>query len=181
MRENFVLNFPGFANSNSQCHIRILADPDKPVVIVCSQFLNYTGTSIMNAYEIIRGYIYDYLSMKHRNELKEEIAQELDHLAKIIEKTRKFRIAFVVYLLRFAAKLLTNRLPFIKQLKESKPEIYWVEHWPEGSGILTGTNYLLVSENEVGDPSWKKIDVASISKSLGYEQKDFEIPDEIVA
>ena len=181
MREDFVLYFSGFANSKSRCHIRILADSEKPIVIICSQFKSNSGTSIMNAYEFIREQVYDYLAKKRKDRLKEDIAQELDGFAELIEKTKKFRVAFFAYLLRFTARSFRSKIPLIDQINREVPDVYWIEHWPEGSSLLKGTNYLLVSENEVGEPNWKKINISSLSKLFGYEPEDFKIPEDAIA
>lgn len=89
MREDFHLKFPGFDGYQSRCHVRILADSGKPMVVICSQVRTKPGTSIMNAYEIIRSIVFDYLAKKHSEKLKHDTATELEGLADTIEKTRK--------------------------------------------------------------------------------------------
>lgn len=48
------LKFPGFHGSAGKCHVRFckLAD-EKPLAIICSQYINYYGTSNTNAHEAI--------------------------------------------------------------------------------------------------------------------------------
>jgi len=181
MREDFHLTFPGFGECESRCHIRILADPGKPIVVICSQLKTKPGTSIMNAYEIIRGYVYEYLAKKHSEKLKYDTAQELEGLAETIEKAKKLRVAIVIYLLRLAARVLTGQAPKIDQICWEEPDAYWIEHWPEGTGPLHEVDYLLVSENEVGNPKWHRVNAFRFAERIGYTQEDFAIPEEVVA
>lgn len=181
MREYFHLVFSGFHGYLSRCHVRILADSGKPMVVICSQVKTKPGTSVMNAYEIIRGIVFDYLAKRHSEKLKHDTATELEGLAETIEKTRKHRVALVAYLLRLAARALTNRVPLLEQINREEPELYWIEHWPKGTGVGDDVDYLLVSENEVGEPRWGRINYSKLAESIGYTGVDFEIPDEAVA
>lgn len=135
----------------------------------------------MNAYEMIRSHVYDYLAKKHSEKLRQDTATELEGFAETIEKTRKLRVALVAYLLRLAARALTNRVPIFDQINKEEPELYWIEHWPEGTGLEEDVDYLLVSENEVGEPHWWRINFSELAERLGYSEKDFKIPNEVVA
>lgn len=53
IKDEFVYSFIGFGGVQSRCHIRILDDQDKPIVVVCSQMATKSGTSVTNAAEII--------------------------------------------------------------------------------------------------------------------------------
>jgi hypothetical protein len=175
MREEFLLEFTGFHGCPSRCHIKIISDQTKPVVVMCSQVKSNPGTSIQNAYEIIRERVFNYLSEKSQAEMKERKALVLDELAQTIDSTKKFHIAMIVYLLRYASKKLRGQHPLLDQLKVETPELYWIEHWPEGTGIGYEVNYLLVSENEAGSPMWQRISIDQIANKLGYEPSDFEV------
>lgn len=181
MREDFHLEFPGFSGLQSRCHVRVLAESKKPMIVICSQVRTKPGTSIMNAYEIIRGHVFDYLAKKQSEKLRHDTAMELEGFAETIEKTRKLRVAIIAYLLRFAARALTNRVPLLDQINREEPELYWIEHWPKGTGLGEDVDYLLVSENEVGDPNWQRVNFAKLVEHLGYSEADFKIPDEAVA
>jgi len=181
LREDFHLKFPGFSGFQSRCHVRVLAESKKPMVVICSQVKTEPGTSIMNAYEIIRGHVFDYLAKKQSEKLRHDTATELEGFAETIEKTRKLRVALVAYLLRFAARALTNRVPMLDQINREEPELYWIEHWPKGTGLGEDVDYLLVSENEVGEPHWQRVNFTKLAERLGYCEADFEIPDEAVA
>ncbi|MEH6472215.1 MAG: hypothetical protein V7752_13280 [Halopseudomonas sp.] len=181
MREDFYLSFPGFGGCDSKCHIRILADSGKPIVIICSQLKTSPGTSVMNAYEIIRSHVYEYLAKKHSEKLKHDTALELDGLADTIENTKKVGVAIIAYLVRFAARALTKKVPLLEQISREEPDMYWIEHWPEGTGLRREVDFLLVSENEVGSPDWTRVSANSLAKELGYANSDFDIPDAAVA
>jgi hypothetical protein len=159
----------------------LLADHGKPVVVICSQVKSRPGTSVMNAYETIRGLVYEELAKHHRDRLAQNVARELSSAAEELEKTGAFSTAVVLYALRFAARALTEQVPLLKQLRTEKPNVYWIEHWPEGTGLRSEVDYLLVQENEVGSPSWSRIDSAALAEQLGYKASDFAVPDEAVA
>ena len=182
MREEFFLDFPGFHGFLSKCHLRILAEKGKPIVIICSQPPNNLGTSVQNAYEIIRDHVYEYLQSKTNELKKEKAAIAIDEFAVTVEKTKKLHIAFITFILRQVSGILRNKESVLALLKDEKPEVVWIEHWPKGTGFDYGeVDYLLVSENEVGSPSWNRIKTNDLSKKLGYDVTDIEIPDETFA
>jgi hypothetical protein len=54
MLKDIHLRFVGFHASTGRCQIRLARlGRDKPLVIVCSQYKNYYGTSVTNALEIM--------------------------------------------------------------------------------------------------------------------------------
>lgn len=57
LRNDFFLDFQGFHGIASKCHIRILKGDAKPVVVICSQIPQNYGTSVQNAYEIIKNIV----------------------------------------------------------------------------------------------------------------------------
>ena len=134
MRENFLLEFDGFGGAPSRCHVKILASPNKPIVIMCSQVKSNPGTSIMNAYEIIRERVFTFLAENYRNKQKEKAAESIDELSRVLESTKKLRIALVIYILKFASSSLRSNPSLLKQINSEAPEVIWLEHWPEGIG-----------------------------------------------
>lgn len=131
MRNDFFLDFPGFHGAESRCHIRTLQENNKPVVIICSQLPQNLGTSVQNAYEIIRKIIIE--------KLKDSGVSERD-------------------------------------------KIYWVEHWPKGTGMLSEeSDYYLVRESKSGEPVWTRYSTQYLSKELGYPIHDIEIPESILS
>lgn len=62
MKEQFEYRFYGFHGTPSRCHIRVLDDIDKPLVVICSQLANHPGTSVTNAAEFIAKDVINYLS-----------------------------------------------------------------------------------------------------------------------
>jgi hypothetical protein len=177
MQEEFFHEFPGFHRTRSKCHLRIIAEPGKPVVIVCSQPPDNPGTSVQNAYEIIRNQVYQYLSNKTVEEKKKFAAEKLDEFAATIEKTKKLTVAVVVFLLKQFSGVLKNEKSLLDLLNKENPAVVWLEHWPAGTGLSpTEVDYLLVSENETGSPKWTRVDVAVLAKQLGYSSAQISIP-----
>lgn len=126
LRKDFFLDFSGFHGAASKCHIRILKEDKKPIVVICSQLPQSYGTSVQNAYEII----------------KNDVFQKLKDLG-----------------------------------LSKKDNLVWVEHWPEGTGLLTEeSDYYMVKETKSGEPTWNRVSTSWLSKELGYPIYDIEIP-----
>lgn len=181
MQEDFFYEFPGFHGIWSKCHLRIVAESGKPVVIICSQPPDNPGTSVQNAYEIIRDQVYQYLANKKTEEKRMLAAETLDDFAATIEKTKKLTIAVVVFLLKQVSGILKNKKSLLDLLKKESPSVVWLEHWPAGTGLSSEVDYLLVSENEAGSPQWKRIDVCALAKKLGYTETQIAIPESTFA
>ena len=181
MQEDFFYEFPGFHGIRSKCHLRIVAESGKPVVIVCSQPPDNPGTSVQNAYEIIRDQVYQYLSSKKNEEKKRLAAETLDDFAATIEKTKKLTVAVVVFLLKQVSGILKNEKSLLDLLKKENPSVVWLEHWPAGTGLSREIDYLLVSENEAGSPQWNRVDVGTLAKKLGYTATQISIPESTFA
>ncbi|WP_148282950.1 hypothetical protein [Pseudogulbenkiania sp. NH8B] len=177
MQEDFFYEFPGFCGIRSKCHIRIVAESGRPVVIVCSQTPDNHGTSVQNAYEIIRDQVYQYLSNKSVEKKRKFLADTLDEFATTIEKAKKLTVAVVVFLLRQVSGALKNEKSILDLLRQEKPDVVWLEHWPAGTGLSPDkVDYLLVSENETGSPHWDRIDVSTLATKLGYSVDQISIP-----
>lgn len=177
MREEFFLNYPGFHGFLSKCHLRIIVEPNKPAVVICSQPPNNPGTSVQNAYEIIRDHVYEYLRGKLVEEKKSKTANALDEFAETVEKTKKLHIAVITFILKRFSERLKNKEGILEVLNKEVPEVVWIEHWPKGTGFNhDDVDYLLVSENEAGSPNWLRISTAALERELGIKQSDIEIP-----
>jgi hypothetical protein len=182
MREEFFLDYPGFGGFLSKCHLRIIVEPGKPAVVVCSQPPNNSGTSIQNAYEIIRDHVYKYLQEKLVEEKKNETAKAVDEFAETIENTKKLRIALIIFLLKQFSGKLKNKEGILDVLTKDVPEVVWIEHWPKGTGLNhLDVDYLQVSENEAGSPSWTRVSTSDLARKLGLKPSDIEIPENTLA
>lgn len=180
MIRDFPYIFPGFHGIESKCHIRIVSEEGKATVIVCSQAPDNKGTSVQNAYEIIRDIVKSEL--KDKNSRKVFSASLIDEFADQLEKTEKFKVAIALFLLRQSSKVLRDEKTLLDIFKKQDIDIVWVEHWPLGTGLLQDeSDYYLVKENETGSPSWHRININSFSKGLGYQEQELEKFDEIFA
>ncbi len=74
MHRDFFYEFSGFGSCPSRCHIRMLNETGKPVVVIVSQVKKRSGTSVMNAYEIIGRHVYGYLAKQRTERLKADTA-----------------------------------------------------------------------------------------------------------
>ncbi len=176
MQENFFYKFQGFSGIDSKCHLRIVAELGKPVVIVCSQPPDNTGTSVQNAYEIIREQAYKYLLSKETKRKKVLAAESLDDFAAAIEKTQQLKLGVVVFLLKQIAGVLKNEKSILDLLKKENLSVVWLEHWPPGTGLTFEESYSLVSEDETGSPQWRRVDVSDFAEELGYTADQLSIP-----
>ncbi|WP_287963423.1 hypothetical protein [Alcanivorax sp.] len=174
MIQDFFFEYPGFHRIKSRCHIRIVSEPTKPVVIICSQIPGNTGTSVQNAYEVIKASVLDDLGKGKEKRVK--IASVLDEFADTLEKTKKFRVAIALFLLRQSAKGLRDEGTALDIFGKRNEDIIWIEHWPKGTGLLDKeSDYYLVEEDEKGFPSWKRIlDMEKFTEKLGYPVSHIE-------
>lgn len=61
MIKDLHFSFPGFSGTTGYCHLRVaMKSTESKIVIVCSQYKNYYGTSVTNAVETIaQKFFYD--------------------------------------------------------------------------------------------------------------------------
>ena len=175
IREEALFNFPGFHGCISRCGIKIVFDDGKPLVVICSQVKTSPGTSIQNAHEILKNRVFNRLTERFKARVKEHRAQILDEIRQTIESTKKLNIAFFVCLLKFAANKQRGQPTQFELPSEHLPEVYWIEHWPKGTGIIPEAMHLLVTEDSNGDPTWQRVSINRIADELGYERRDFEV------
>lgn len=169
MKEDFFFEFPGFHNINSKAHVRIVQDGTKPFVLIVSQTPDNVGTSVQNAYEILRERMKEYVEREHAKGRNVAIAGSIDDFANLVLEAKNCLQATVVFLLRQASSVLRGKNEVINALRRSA-EIVWIEHWPPGTNMdPTEDDYLLVTEDWAGSPKWRRIDITAFSKTLGYD------------
>lgn len=182
--QDFIYRFGGFGGYPSRCHIRVLDELDKPLVVICSQMANKPGTSVTNAAEIIAQSIQDYL------------AQDNLPLAAAIQryiKTSKFTkiLSDLVARLKESKNLTVFTLESIKlaleyretQIYRSRKiaEMVWVEHYDASIGLSSKCEYLEVSfKGDTWEPKWECTTPEELSKSTGYPVAEFQIPYAVV-
>lgn len=178
--QDFIHRFGGFGGYPSRCHIRVLDEPDKPLVVICSQMANMPGTSVTNAAEIIAQSIQDYL------------AQDNLSLAAAIQKyikTSKFTkiLGDLVDRLKESKNLTVFTLESIKlalEYRETQVDrsrkvaaMVWVEHYDASIGINPKCEYLKVSfKGDTWEPTWERTTPEALSQSTGYPVAEFQIP-----
>jgi hypothetical protein len=150
------------------------------LVVICTQVKTSPGTSIQNAHEIIKNRVIKLLTEKYKARVKEHRAQILDEIRQTIESTKKLNIALFVGLLKFAANKQRGRPTQFELPSKYLPKIYWIEHWPKGTGIIPESMHLLVTEDRNGDPTWRRVSINHIADELGYEQSDFEVDELLI-
>lgn len=159
MKEDFFYNFKGFWNCNAKCHIRILHEDRRPLVIICSECPDNAGTSVCNAFERI------YKGILTRIK-KDKLAKELDEFNVIYAKRKNFIRAIISYLIKSITKNLKNQPSLLNQIPNTK-DLIWVEHWPEDT--FGEDEYFEVKHRGGKVPKWEKIDLKDFAKRTGYK------------
>jgi hypothetical protein len=143
-------NFEGFHGTDGYCHLRVAQKSSKKkMVIVCSQYKNYYGTSPTNAMELIaEKFFYDVVNKKidgfdlPKIITYEEWHQDVNALDKFLVKLdpQKYKKRF---------KNIYLNIP--KMFRE----IVWIERYPAGTGFWDHEDdFRLVSMGDQKDPRW---------------------------
>lgn len=169
LREDFFLNFEGFHGTPSRAHIRLVHDEGKPMVVVCSQPLYGAGTSVQNAFEIIREEIWPKVEGRISYPYKQPMAAELDSLKAAIQNNGKVTSGLAVWAIEKLSTWLC-RDTYHRTFLRPNLKVVWLEHWPPGTCSMLGPpdHYLLVRENGKGAPAWIRVDLARLAEELGY-------------
>lgn len=182
--QDFTYNFGGFSGYPSRCHIRVLDEQNKPLVVICSQLANNPGTSVTNAAEIIAQSVQDYLA---RDNLPLTAA-----IQRYI-KTSKFTkiLGDLVARLKDSKNLTVFTLESIKlalEYRESHADrsrkvagMLWIEHYDASIGLSPKCEYLEVSfEPDTWAPNWECTTPAALSAKTGYPIAEFQIPAAVI-
>lgn len=172
MQKDIHFKFVGFHGSDGRCHIRLVkASKDKPLVIICSQYKNYYGTSVTNALELIA----EKLFYEIANGRIEGVSFDFD--LPVYEKWHADTNSF--------DKLLTKALPnkYRHRFKDRLldilkifDQIVWIEHYPKDVGLLQDTATVsIVRLDENGSPNWQHGIHISYYADLGVEPNDLYI------
>ena len=172
MQKDIHFKFVGFHGSDGRCHIRLVnPSKDKPLVIICSQYKNYYGTSVTNALELIA----EKLFYEIANGRIEGVSFDFD--LPVYEKWHSDTNSF--------DKLLTKALPNkyrhrfkdrLLDIPKIFDQIVWIEHYPKDVGLLQDTATVsIVRLDENGSPNWQHGIHRSYYSDLGVEPKDLYI------
>ncbi|ELA9316621.1 hypothetical protein HYO05_22995 [Vibrio parahaemolyticus] len=163
MIKDIHFSFVGFHGTDGYCHLRVAQKSStKKMVIVCSQYRNYYGTSPTNAMEIIaEKFFYDVANKNIEGfDLPkiityEEWHQDVNSLDKLLVKTNPEK---------YKKRFKNTFLDVPKMFKE----IVWIERYPAGTGLWDHEDgFSLVSMGDQKDPHWhgKPTDDFIISKT----------------
>jgi len=142
-------NFIGFHGTPGRCHIRIARkSANHKIVVVCSQYKNYYGTSVTNAMEIIASKLFNEI---YNNKLYNLSKHSLDLVwhddvnwfdKKLVDFNEK------KYKYRFMSHTLNLHKVF--------DEVLWIERYPKGVCSFEFDNlYAVATIKENGFPEWK--------------------------
>lgn len=179
-KREFVYNFNGFSGTPSRCHIRILDDEEKPLVVVCSQMAVSPGTSVTNHAEFIASDVRQYLERGNitlvdaiQNYLKKSrLTRILDDLVSRLKDSKNITV--------FALESIKLALEYQERYKSRAGklrELVWVEHYAASLGLGSNGSYAVVTFDEDSwTPDWQYVHLDALEKKTGYQQSDFEIP-----
>lgn len=165
MIKDLNFTFPGFTGTTGSCHLRVaMKSTEKKMVIVCSQYKNYYGTSVTNAVETIaEKFFYD---VAHKRISDIEIPN-LSENTIIYSKTNSFEKLLI------KLKLLNEKRGMNKIYLNTYQlfnNVIWIERYPIGAGLKESVDdYMLVQLDEKFHPQWvNKISEEFINKETGF-------------
>ena len=144
------LEFNGFHGSPGKCHVRFCQlAKDKPLVIVCSQYQNYFGTSVTNAFEtIVEDIFYLIANQKFSNvrfDFELPIIREWNGDVNIFDKVLA-QLFPRKYLPRFTQQKL--------EIGKVFQRIVWIEHYSAADKLWgQERRYWKVKWNGTGNPA----------------------------
>jgi len=164
MINDLHFSFPGFTATTGYCHLRVGIKPNESkMVIVCSQYKNYYGTSVTNAVETIaQKFFYD---VARNNILNIEIPL-------LSEYTKTYNVE------KSFSKVL-RKLKLLKDKKEPEKiylnifqifkNVIWIERYPSGTGLIKEDDCRLVTMDENFNPQWgPKVTDEFVRKETGF-------------
>ncbi|WP_044103764.1 hypothetical protein [Acinetobacter pittii] len=175
MIRDLHFSFPGFSGTTGYCHLRVaMKSTESKIVIVCSQYKNYYGTSVTNAVETIaQKFFYDVANKNIAN-------IEIPNLSEYIVTYKD---------ISFFTKLLIS-LKLLKEKRESKKiylnipglfnNIVWIERYPLGTGLKEfEDDCRLVKMDEQFNPQWcQKISDEFVRQETGFSLSELLIDHE---
>jgi len=184
IKEEFIHNFGGFWDTPSRCHVRILDDADKPLVVICSQMAKDPGTSVTNAAEDIAQQIKSYLSQNNltlsaaiqRYIKSSRLTKKLDDLIRRLKDSKNLTV-FTLESIKLALEYRERQLEQTGKINN----IVWVEHYSKVIGYFDEDRYAIVSfESDTWTPKWAHFQAWKLAEITGYSIAEFEIPDEVI-
>lgn len=177
MIRDLHFRFVGFHGSDGYCHLRVAQKtPDSKMVVVCSQYKNYYGTSPTNAVELIaKKFFYDVVN------------GEIKDISLPIEPTYEKWHDDASYIDKLLVQLKPKK--YEKRFKNTYldipkifKEILWIERYPAGVGFWNDKDDLnLVSMGEYEDPNWHgRPTEGFIKEKTGFDFSDLFADPEVI-
>ena len=161
IKQEFIYSFSGFSGVQSRCHIRILDDQDKPLVVVCSQMATKPGTSVTNAAEIIA------------QDVREFLERDNATLMSAIQNYIKNLTVFALESVKLALEYRERHMERTGKLNG----LVWVEHYAAGLGLAPRGSYAIVTfDQDSWTPNWDYVSLVTVAEKTGYPTADFEVP-----
>ncbi|MDD9320132.1 hypothetical protein M0O54_08345 [Acinetobacter lactucae] len=175
MIKDLHFSFPGFSATTGYCHLRVaMKSTESKMVIVCSQYKNYYGTSVTNAVETIaEKFFYD---VANKNIVNIEIPNLSEY--KIFSKDRNLLTRLLIKL-----KLLNDKNQS-KKIYLNIPELFnnilWIERYPLDTGLREfEDDCRLVKMDEQFNPQWcQKISDEFVRQETGFSLSELLIDNE---
>jgi len=184
IKEEFIHNFSGFWNIPSRCHVRLLDDEDKPLIVICSQLAKDPGTSVTNAAELIAKQIQNYLSQNNltlsaaiqRYVKSSRFTKMLDDLICRLRDSKNLTI-FTLESVKLALEYRERQFQRTGKINN----IIWIEHYSKAVGFFHEDRYAIVSfEHDSWTPRWEHLPGAELANRTGYSVSEFQIPDAVI-
>jgi hypothetical protein len=175
--QEFTYEFAGFHEIPSRCHIRILDEVNKPLVIMCSQVPENPGTSVTNMAEYIALDVKKYLEKNNftlasaisEYVRKKKISEMLGDLINGLKTAKKYSI-FALESVKLALEYSEKH----RRLKNRVNKFIWVEHYASGVGLHPNGSYAIVRFNEESwEPNWSYVSLSALAKYTGYSEEYF--------
>lgn len=169
MIKDLHFSFPGFSATIGYCHLRVAMKPtESKMIIVCSQYKNYYGTSVTNAVETIaQKFFYDVVNGKIEGVSLpnifdyEEWHSDVNWIDQMLVKLNPNKYK--------------NRFKTIKlNIPKHFNDVIWIERYPAGTGLSDyEDDFRLVSMGKQKDPHWhEKPNNDFIRNETGFELSD---------
>ena len=183
--EEFIHEFSGFHGIPSRCHIRIIDEKNKPLVVMCSQVFEGAGTSVTNMAEDIAQDVKNYLERDNftlasaiaKYIRRKRFSEMLGDLVNGLKRTNKYSI--------FALESIKLALEYTEKYKGQKDRLdgfVWVEHYAAGIfSIVPEDRYSIVTfDQQSWRPNWIHCNVEFVAMETGYPKSFFKSPKESI-
>lgn len=171
MINDFHFTFPGFT-ATGYCHLRVAAkNNESKMVIVCSQYKNYFGTSVTNAVEtIVQKFFYDVAL----NNISNIEIPNLSENTTIYKNENSFTQFFRKLTLQ---KNKSETQKIILNIPKLFNNVIWIERYTPGNGLLEFEDHCrLVHMDEKFNPVWgRKVTDEFIRKETGFSLSELLI------